>query len=155
MAQDRREEFGRTAVRRRLLVAVSFSSLAALAACSSRPTLDSGVDALLAGREWRLVSIEGQPALAGTTVTASFSTEGRVGGSGGCNSYGGSAAASDGRLLVGDIASTLMACERGEVMAQEGRFLGALRAARRYSVEANQLRLGPTETETTLVFSPR
>jgi heat shock protein HslJ len=45
-----------------------------------------------------------------------------------------------------------MACEANGVMNQEQRFLELLQASARYSVVGDELRLGPSASETTLVF---
>jgi heat shock protein HslJ len=128
---------------------------AALAACNSgNPTGSTPPDQLI-GPTWRLTTIAGQPALPGTTITAVFSTESRVAGSAGCNSYFGRAEAATGTLSVGPLGSTLMACYPENVMAQEHTFLRTLETATRFEVRGDELRLGPSASETTLVFSSR
>jgi heat shock protein HslJ len=116
------------------------------------PSPDSPVSPV--GPTWRLTSVAGQAVLAGTTVTASFSTEERVSGSAGCNSYFGRARVESGRLSVGSLGSTLMACADG-VMQQEMLFLASLQAATSYAVRGEELRLGPSASEVTLVFASR
>ena len=74
----------------------------------------------LVGPTWRVTSIEGQPVLSGTTITAEFSTEERVAGTSGCNRYFGSAKAESGRIAMGPFGATLMACSPDDVMKQEG-----------------------------------
>ena len=109
----------------------------------------------LVGPTWRVTSIGGQPALSGTTITAEFSAEERVAGSAGCNRYMGGARAEAGRLSVGPLASTLMACSPDTVMAQEMQYLAALGAATSYTLSGDELRLGPSASATTLVFTSR
>jgi heat shock protein HslJ len=111
--------------------------------------------ASLVGPTWRVTSIGGQPALSGTTVTAEFSAEARVAGTSGCNRYFGSAKAESGRIAMGPFGATLMACSPDDVMAQESRYLAALEKAKSYSISGGELRLGPTASDTTLVFSSR
>lgn len=92
----------------------------------------------LAGTEWRLESLDGQPAVADTTVTLSFGPDGQVSGSGGCNGYGGSYQISGGTLSFGQIASTLMACAE-PVLEQESAFFTALSSASGYMLDGDQL----------------
>ena len=119
------------------------------------PTGATSASALL-GPTWRLTSINGQAVVAGTSVTAEFASEERVSGRAGCNLYFGSARAEDGgRLAVGPLASTMMACAPQSVMDQETQYLATLQAATSYSVSGGELRLGPSAAGTTLVFTSR
>lgn len=95
----------------------------------------------LSGTHWVLAELGGQPPLAGTTVTAAFTGEGSVAGSGGCNRYRGAVSASEGAITVDEaVAMTMMACDE-PIMTQEAAFLEALRAARSYTLADNELRL--------------
>ena len=128
-----------------------------LLGCSSGgPTTPPEPDAgSLVGPTWSLTTLAGQPVLEGTKLTAEFSGEDRVAGNAGCNSFFGEARVDGGRLSVGPLGSTLMACVRDGVMEQEGRYLASLQAATRYTLSGDQLRLGPAAGETTLVFTSR
>jgi heat shock protein HslJ len=127
----------------------------ALAGCGgANPTGSTEPDQLI-GPTWRLTTISGQPVLSGTTVTATFSSEQRVAGSAGCNSYFGRAQAETGTVAIGPLGSTIMACSPDVVMTQEYSYLRALEAATRVEVRGDELRLGPSATETSLVFSSR
>ncbi|MDX1615296.1 MAG: META domain-containing protein, partial [Candidatus Promineifilaceae bacterium] len=66
-----------------------------------------------------------------------------IGGSTGCNNFGGEVRQADeGVLDVVELANTEMACVEPEgVMAQEARFLDALRAVATYELDDNRLRL--------------
>jgi len=109
----------------------------------------------LAGPTWRVTSISGQPVLSGTTITAEFLAEERVAGTSGCNRYMGSAKAEAGRISMGPFGATLMACSPDGVMTQEARYLAALAAAKSYTIRGDELRLGPTASDATLVFTSR
>jgi heat shock protein HslJ len=107
----------------------------------------------LEGTAWRLVSIDGRPALAGVRVTAVFEgDEDRVAGSAGCNQYFGRAAVKGETLEVGGLASTKMFCTADGVMPQEGAYLSALATATVYRVSGTQLQLGPAPGIVTLAF---
>ena len=150
--------------RRAAVVVVSGASLAA---CTSGHMMEpdnasknespaaSTVAAALVGPTWRLTSIEGQPVLDGSTVDAVFTSDARIAGSAGCNRYFGSAKAEAGRFSVGQLGATLMACAADGVMSQETRYLATLQAATSYSVSGDELRLGRSATDVTLVYTSR
>jgi len=125
--------------------------------CSSggimTPTASSAT-ASLVGPNWTVTKIGGKSVLEGTTLTAAFSSEERVAGNAGCNGYFGRAQAEAGRLSVGPLGSTRMACGDG-VMEQEMLYLASLQAATSYTIQGDELRLGPSAGQVTLVFAPR
>ena len=118
---------------------------------------DSGTGAVsaLVGPAWRVVTIDGAKVVAGTQLTATFSTDSRVSGSSGCNSYFGRADAKTGTLSVGPLASTMMACQADGVMPQEQRYLAALQAATSFVVSGDELRLGRSASDVSLVYSSK
>jgi heat shock protein HslJ len=92
--------------------------------------------------------------LAGTTITASFLTEGRLSGSAGCNQYTTSYEL-DGELLsIGPAASTRMFCSEPEgVMEQEANYLQTLEKAASYQITGDQLTLLDADGLQLLVFN--
>ncbi|MFN3892905.1 MAG: META domain-containing protein [Beijerinckiaceae bacterium] len=82
---------------------------------------------------WVLREIDGRPAVADAKTTMRVS-EGRITGSGGCNSYSGLGRIADGRVSVGLLAMTKMGCEP-DVLEQEARFASALPASVRYEID--------------------
>lgn len=136
----------------RLRLAAAVAATAALAGCSgTSPAEPDPVDTLI-GPTWSLVTLNGQPVLSGTQVTAVFSTGERVNGKAGCNGYFGSVRLEPGRVAFGTLGATRMACFPEAIMDQEQRFFGALEAATHFSVRGEELRLGPSSATTTLVF---
>jgi heat shock protein HslJ len=112
-------------------------------ACSPRP-------AAVAGTSWTLVAYGPEDApvalLPGTTVTLSFENEnGRLGGSAGCNHYGGDYQLRGDRFTVSEIFRTVMYCpdqEGGDSkMVQEDQFLAALRSAHKLTVSGDDLHI--------------
>lgn len=102
----------------------------------AEPTAEPTVDLTpqLVDQLWLLVAFgdAANPAVVeeGTVVTALFSADGNLSGSGGCNNYSTSYELSGDELTVGSpIASTMMACEKG--MNQETAVLAALESAQR------------------------
>jgi heat shock protein HslJ len=100
----------------------------------------------LQGPRWRLVELEGQPALPGGgarephLIFARDSVD-RVGGATGCNSMGGQYTAEGDRIRFSALFSTKMACIEEERMRQETRFMGALGRVDRYAVSGDTLTL--------------
>lgn len=120
---------------------------------------ESGVQtASLEGTTWSLESfVEGEAAtslIAGTTITMELSN-GRLTGSAGCNSYGGSYTAEDGELTVNELVWTEMACLDPEgVMEQEQRYLDTLNNVSTFELEGNRLTLRTSDGRA-LDFRPR
>jgi heat shock protein HslJ len=116
-----------------LVVALLVAPL--LAACATAGDPAAG----LVGPTRTLVSLNGAPAIAGTEVTATFTAD-QVGGSAGCNSYGGSYTRDGAKLSFGPIMSTMMACAQpAGVMEQEQAYLAALQAGGTFAIQGGQL----------------
>lgn len=109
-----------------------------MSACATAQPGRSALPADLAGTSWRAVTIAGSPVAGGTESTLSFLPDGQVAGSGGCNRFAGQINAKDGRLRLGPLASTMMACPP-EQMDQEQRFLAALDGAERLTRDGDIL----------------
>lgn len=94
----------------------------------------------LNGTGWILASLNGQPALEKVNVTLSF-TDGNLGGSDGCNSYGGTYESDGPTLSIGkEITSTMMACEES-IMDQASAFITALTQTASFTIEGELLTL--------------
>ena len=78
----------------------------------------------------------------GSEITANFSEDGRLSGSGGCNNYNASYEATEETISIGVIASTEMACMDLEgVMDQEVLYLAALQNAAVYTIRDDRLEI--------------
>jgi heat shock protein HslJ len=96
---------------------------------------------VLMDTEWMLVSLSGDALVEGTEVTLRFGDT-SVEGNGGCNTYGGSYATSDGSLSLSGVYWTEMACPEPEgVLEQEQAYFQALDAVAGYEVDGEQLGL--------------
>lgn len=75
-----------------------------------QPAGQAALLSALAGTQWQLAG--GLPGHdpARVDVSLAFDGQGRIGGTGGCNSYGAALSASDGELRVGPVVSTKRAC---------------------------------------------
>jgi heat shock protein HslJ len=122
-----------------------------LTACNLQgSTKDGGGD--VTGKVWNLTLLQGKELLPGSNITAQFTTDGKVGGSSGCNRYAGSYASSGNSLqITSPLASTMMACAQ-ELMDQETAYLTALSEVKTFSVTDDQLTLSDASSKSILVF---
>jgi putative lipoprotein len=104
------------------------------------------------GTSWRLADLQGSPALQGVEATLEFPERGKVAGKGSCNRFFGTANVSGDSLTLSKMGATLMACV-GPGMEQEGRYLKALGAARRYSLEGDTLLIYTAGSDRPLLFT--
>jgi heat shock protein HslJ len=96
--------------------------------------------------EWKATSILTPTALTsplpGTEITASFSVDGRLSGSSGCNTYTATYSTDRGEIEITEPAGTRKACAEPEgVMEQEAAYLAALPSAARYRIDGGLLEL--------------
>jgi heat shock protein HslJ len=106
----------------------------------------------LAGLSWRLVSIDGEGIPDSVTVTLIFETNGRAGGTGGCNNYGAVYSVDGSSITFAEIVSTLMACV-DEVNQIESAYFAALQTAIRYTLDTDRLVIVYGDDQQ-LVFEP-
>lgn len=106
---------------------------------ATSPVVDDG----LAATKWTLTSfgpIENPTSvIEGTTITLEFIREGKIGGKGGCNSYGGDYQIQAESLSLTRIISTKRACIAQNVMQQEQRYFEALGSVGRFKLSDTQL----------------
>lgn len=95
--------------------------------------------ASLSDTKWQLVSYGENEVVGDEPVTLDFAEGGRMGGSAGCNLYGGSYAVEGGTIWFGEVISTLRACLDEGVAAQERAYLDALGTAARFELAGEQL----------------
>jgi putative lipoprotein len=102
----------------------------------------SGAYALRRTR-WQLSSYtsggEAQTPLEGAPITLEFSTQTDLGGSGGCNDFGGTYTVEDDTINFSDLNSTMMACEDEALMDQEAWFFETLAMVERYNIATGDL----------------
>jgi heat shock protein HslJ len=128
---------------RAIVVLLIVGTILLLAACG--PFGGSSQDELV-GQVWTLTALMGEPPLPVTTITAEFGqdgapSDGRVGGSSGCNTYSGPYEANGNKLSFGQpMASTMMACEPA-VMAQEQAYMKALGSVVGFEIKDGTLTL--------------
>lgn len=117
----------------------------------------AGDTSVLAGTAWDLVSFgpagAEEPAVPGSEVTLIFDATGQAGGSGGCNTYGGSYQTDGDNIAFGELVSTLMACADDALNEQEGRYLAALGSATTFAAEGDTLTIGYDNGQGVLTFA--
>jgi heat shock protein HslJ len=110
----------------------------------------------LAGTRWLLESYGPTDAptsvIEGSKVTLMFEEAGQVGGSGGCNAYGGRYQVDKSAIRFKDIVSTLMACADERVTHQEGLYLRALESATGFELSQDKLTISYHEGRSVLCF---
>lgn len=126
-----------------------FVVLVLLAGCSS---LNSSRGGTLTGQLWVLTELAGQPLVADSGISASFSTDGTVSGSAGCNRYNGKYTVSGDSLTFSvNMAMSMMMCEQA-VMDQETAYIKALGQVKSYSLSGDRLSLKDEDGKDILVF---
>jgi heat shock protein HslJ len=115
-------------------------ALAFLGACALSPV---PADRSLAGTTWYLTALgppgSPTPAAEGVVATLVFGQANEIGGSAGCNSYGGTVEIRGGEIAFSSVVSTLMACADLSIMDQEARYFAILNAAERYEHAEGEL----------------
>jgi heat shock protein HslJ len=112
---------------RRPLRAIAVCCALLAAGCMTRPP-DGPLPADLAGSNWRAETVAGEPVPEDVADTQEFAAADRIAGRAGCNRYMGPIGVVDGRLRVGPLAGTRMACPEPQ-MALERTFLAVLSGA--------------------------
>jgi heat shock protein HslJ len=109
----------------------------------------AGDENRLTNTRWKVVSFSESnvesPVLDGADITLEFRTDGRAGGTGGCNSFGAEYTAQGDRLEFGAVMSTKRACVDEGRMNQEMRFFQALQSARGFELDENTLKISYDE----------
>jgi heat shock protein HslJ len=119
--------------RKSLYVGMAFLVVASLLA-------GCGALTSLAGTNWKLATLNGQPALANVSATLSFGQQGNVAGNDGCNMYSGTYTINGSQLTIKLGPSTLMACPDA-VMKQATAFTTALSKTASFSLSGDKLTL--------------
>ena len=108
---------------------------------------------------WQLRSIAAPdgtlaPLLNGTQVTASFSPDGTLGGSGGCNHYTARYLVRETLIVISPVTAGSAPCRDPDTALQESRYFAALGNAAELRVHDRTLTLYGTDGKPLLAFSP-
>ena len=122
-----------------------------LAACAS-PASQQEAPTNLTSSIWVLSLLMDKATIPGTSISAEFTTDGKVSGSSGCNQYSSTYTVSGSTIKISTpMASTLMACSQ-EIMNQESAYLKALGEAKTFSISGAQLTLTGADNANLLVY---
>ncbi|CCG96896.1 conserved hypothetical protein; putative exported protein [Marinobacter nauticus ATCC 49840] len=121
--------------------------------CSLNAEKEGGKPGSLAGSQWMVEEIDGEPVLEGSEVTIGFNDEGRVFGSSSCNRYNGGWHIQGQELVFSQMAATRMACPE-TLMQQENRFLKLLGDVHGYQFAADGRLVLETGQGVTILASP-
>ena len=131
-----------------LLMLLIGTLLAACAASTSKELLG----------DWKLVSYGSTsnptPAAPNVETSLTLGSDGKVGGSMGCNSFGGDYKAGKGTITFGAIAATEMACEES-LMQQEAAIFSIFSGTTSFKVEGNTLTITSTDGNSAAVFAKK
>ena len=134
-------------MRKKLYLFLLFALL--LASCAAKSSASSELQGT-----WKLTQYGSSdlmmPAVEDAGASLTFTDDGTVSGSGGCNSLGGTYEVKDNELTFGSLTSTLMACDDAR-NAQESFVTQALTGTAQYEVKNETLTI--TNGEKVLVFS--
>jgi heat shock protein HslJ len=123
----------------------------ALSACAAKTSATS-----LPGSAWTLASYgtvgKAIPAAEGVPTSLVFSKDGQVSGNLGCNSFSGSYEVQADEIVLGPLASTLMACPDPQ-MEQEGTAFQVLTGTVRFTLGDGTLTITAPGGMTLLIFS--
>lgn len=119
------------------------------------PEGSPGAETGLENTNWTLVSFGSpgaeQPLVEGSAITLMLAG-GQAGGSGGCNSYGGTYQVNGNNISFGQITSTLMACQDERITEQEQLYFAALESASQYQIEGDQLQIAYDNGNGLMIF---
>lgn len=102
------------------------------------------------GAAWIVEDIDGKGIIDSSRASITFSSDGRISGSGSCNRYMGRYAfAGEGKVMMDSFASTEMACAKA-LMNQEQRFLTILQKVTSYEIDTTGGLVLKTETGETI-----
>lgn len=117
-----------------------------IAGCSS----PSGAG--LTGPTWTVASLSGVGVDPSVKITAVFGTDGKISGSGGCNSYSASYTTSGKNLTVQSPGSTMMSC--GEAVdKQESDYFYLLEGDSTYEIKGDKLTIKDSSGQPTIEYT--
>jgi putative lipoprotein len=114
---------------RRSIAVLALLALAGCAITSREATTE------LPGTSWTLVDLDGAEPVAETPPSITFTDEGSVLGSTGCNTFNGEVTIDGSELSFGPLATTRMACVDPVASEQEQSFLVAMESVTGYTID--------------------
>jgi len=131
------------------LLCIPGAGVAAGAAPSTGNTAPGGG---VAGTDWILTSLNGQPVLEEAPVTDKFGADGMVTGTDGCNNYGAGYQVDGNSVTLTPGPSTMMACP-DPIMQQSTAYMAALGSSATFKIQGDKLLLKDTDGNVVAAFS--
>jgi putative lipoprotein len=103
---------------------------------------------------WRLMQIDGVPAIERAEATLEFLEGGKIGGKGSCNRFFGTVSVKGDSIQFSKLGATLMACLE-EVSNQEKKYFQALETAQRFTLDGEILSIYSKDVELPLRFAKK
>lgn len=140
---------------KKLMLALSFGALFVVASCKTTAGVASLSIEKLTDTTWELTEINGKPVsgadFGNGAPTATFSTDNRISGKGGCNTYTGSYNLNeDGGMNISQMVSTKMFCQNAN---GETAYFKALESVTAAKIDKDKLTL-MKGVDAVLVFKP-
>jgi heat shock protein HslJ len=139
-------------MKRLLLLSLLALSAAACETVGGESASGTPGAASLVGTEWLLADLSGAGIVETVRSTLAFTEPGRVGGSGGCNRFGGEVRFDGTSVQFVRLVSTRRACTP-PVMDQERRYLSALERVDRLTIDGPHLLAYPKDAAAPLRFT--
>jgi heat shock protein HslJ len=128
---------------RRPVLALALLPAVLMTGCMRTPS-EGPLPGDLASTDWIAKTVAGQRVPKNMAVTLEFASADKIGGRSSCNRYTGPIGVLDGRLQVGPLATTRMACPEPQ-MTMERAFLAALSGARALRHDSSALVIEPAD----------
>lgn len=94
------------------------------------------------------------PVLNGTSLTAQFTLDGKLTGTGGCNGYSGRYLVKETKIVISQLTSTSLACHDAAATLQEEQYFSALEDSAALRIHDRVLTLYDSEGKLRLTFGP-
>ena len=107
---------------------------------------------LLAGTQWKVMTLDGRSVLEGSVLTMEFKDSG-ISGNAGCNAYGASYTIVGKKIRIKSAIMTLMACQDPGVMEQEQRFMALLNQVASIQAGDKEMKLMNDQGETLILLA--
>lgn len=131
---------------------IGIAMIGAIAACAHAEQASSNdADSPLTGSRWQLQTLGTTDALESARPTLEFAPSDRVGGTGSCNRFNGTATVSGKAITFGPMATTRMACADA-INRQEATYFKALTEAEWFSIDDATLTIYTQAMDLPLVF---
>ena len=132
---------------------MSFPKSVTVAIGSKTFTGCGGEPSTLLQGQWTITEIDGKPAIAGSTPTIGFETDGKVNGNASCNRFFGGYTLTGEGLTAGDLGASMMMCDQ-TLMDQETKVLEILKGLAGFGISEDGKLILRTNDGRTIIAAP-